>query len=175
MANTNIGLIIPGVNSLLKNSNGGGIKGFMPPSISDVDKDYINFEQVRFTLTQSWNTTYPSQLKKSNKTRIITPFRAVNNSGDILSRKAYSCGGSCLTPQSIPNLHGLSQRFGGVQNQCDGTFVPPATCNVKYVYDSSDYTTYLKQRSTSRNYNDLSYGGDNSSGSQSAFRAIRRY
>ena len=53
--------------------------------------------------------------------------------------------------------------------------IPAAACNVKYVYDSSDYTTYLKQRAVNKNYNDLSYGGDDSNSSQSAQRAIRRY
>jgi len=174
MANTNIGLIIPGVNSYLKNTNGGGIKGLMPPNIIDVDKAYIEFEQIRFALTQAWNTTYPSQLKKSNKVRIITPFRAVNNCGDILSRTAYSCGGSSIAPQNVSNVYGIKQSIGGIHSNCDGTFVPPSTCNVKYVYDSSDYTTYLKQKAFSSNYNDLSYGGNNSSGSQVIFNSIRR-
>jgi hypothetical protein len=53
--------------------------------------------------------------------------------------------------------------------------IPAAACNVKYVYDSSDYTTYLKQRAVVKNYNDLTFGGDQSNGSQSAQRAIRRY
>jgi hypothetical protein len=33
----------------------------------------------------------------------------------------------------------------------------------------------LKQRAINKNYNDLSYGGDQSNASQSAQRAIRRY
>jgi hypothetical protein len=33
----------------------------------------------------------------------------------------------------------------------------------------------LKQQALNKNYNDLSFGGDNSSASQSAYRAIRRY
>ncbi len=53
--------------------------------------------------------------------------------------------------------------------------IPAAACNVKYVYDSSDYTTYLKQRAVVKNYNDLTYGGDDYKASQSAWKAIRRY
>jgi hypothetical protein len=141
----------------------------------DNDKSYPNYEHIRFSLKQSWNTTYPSQLKASGKKRIITPFRAVNNSGDILCRENYSCGGSCQSFQSRPNMRGLSSRFGAIQSVCDGTFVPPASCNVKYVYDSSDYITFLKQQAINKNYNDLSNAGNNNSASQSAFRAIRRY
>ena len=53
--------------------------------------------------------------------------------------------------------------------------IPAAACNVKFVYDSSDYVTYLKQKAVNKNYNDLTYGGDQSKSSQSAIRAIRRY
>ena len=55
------------------------------------------------------------------------------------------------------------------------TNVPSATCNVKYVYDISEYVTYLKQKAVNKNYNDLTYGGDQYNASQSAQRAIRRY
>ena len=156
-------------------SPGGAIRGYMATSVMDNDKSYPNYEHIRFSLKQSWNTTYPSQLRASNKKRIITPFRAVNNSGDILCRENYSCGGSCQSFQSRPNMRGLSTRFGSISSVCDGTFVPPTSCNVKYVYDSSDYITYLKQQAINKNYNDLSNAGNNNNASQSAFRAIRRY
>ena len=72
-----------------KNS-GGAIKGYMPPTINKVDKDYENFEQIRVILKEAWNTRYQAQLRRSNlKTSITTPFRAVNNAGDILSRLNY--------------------------------------------------------------------------------------
>ena len=155
-------------------SLGGGIRGIMPQS------DYTNyhssdFAQTRFTLRESWNTTkYSGQNGLGNK-RIITPFRAVNNAGDVLSRLNYSCGGTCQSFQSRPNLKGLKQRFGAIQNICDETLIPPSACNVKWVYDGSDYTTYLRQRAVNRNYNDRSFGGNDSSGSQVAIRAIQRY
>ena len=167
-------------------SPGGAIQGWMPQQTQNVDKTYPEFEQIRWTLKEAWNTTYPSQLRRNNlKKPITTPFRAVNNAGDLLSRDNYSCGGTCQTPQSRPGLHGLRTHFGSVQSSCipSATYsnlqlldnVPAAACNVKYVYDSSDYTTYLKQRAVNKNYNDLTYGGDDSKSSQSAQRAIRRY
>ena len=168
-----------------KNNSGGAIKGYMPQQILKTDKDYKDFEHIRFTLKEAWNTTYPSQLKRSNKKAIITPFRAVNNAGDLLSREYYSCGGSCQSFQSRPGMFGLKQRFGANQNSCVpgvvystyqlDTSIPASTCNVKWVYDSSDYITYLKQKAINKNYNALTYGGNESSGSQSVFRAIRRY
>lgn len=167
-------------------SSGGAIQGWMPQTTQNVDKRYPEFEQIRFTLKQAWNTTYPSQLRRNNiKQSITTPFRAVNNAGDLLSRENYSCGGTCQSFQSRPNLKGLKGRFGSVQKTCIPSVaystlqlnvdIPAAACNVKFVYDSSDYTTYLKQRAVNKNYNDLTYGGDDSNSNQSALRAIRRY
>jgi hypothetical protein len=151
---------------------GGPIKGFIPPPVQDVDNNDL-YAQTRFTLTNAWNTKGANKWNTKAKT-IQTPFRAVTNSGDLLCRDNYTCGGSCQTFQSRPGMFGLKQRFGAIQYLCDGTGVPPAACNVKYVYDSSNYTTYLKQKAINYNYNDYSYGGDQHSASQSAWRRSRR-
>jgi hypothetical protein len=172
---------------VVKPSNSGGaINGYMPQQTQNVDKRYPEFEHIRFTLKNAWNTLYRSQLHRNNIPRsITTPFRAVNNAGDLLSRLNYSCGGTCQSFQSRPGLKGLRQRFGAIQKTCIPSAVynnlqlkddiPASACNVRYVYDSSDYITYLKQRAVAHNYNDLTYGGDQSRSSQSAIRAIRRY
>lgn len=168
-------------------NSGGAIRGYMPQNTQNVDKRYQEFEQIRFTLKNSWNTTYPSQLRaaKLPKRTITTPFRAVNNAGDLLSRENFSCGGSCQSFQSRPGLRGLRVRFGATSISCTpsaaynslqlNSSVPSATCNVKWVYDSSDYITYLKQKAINKNFNDLSYGGDDYKSSQSSLRAVRRY
>jgi hypothetical protein len=166
-------------------NSGGAINGYMPQQTQNVDKRYPEFEQIRFTLKNAWNTTYPSQLRQNNlKQGIITPFRAVNNAGDLMSRQNYSCGGTCQSFQSRPNMRGLKQRFGSISDACVPsvaynslqllTNIPASACNGKYVYDSSDYVTYLKQRAVNKNYNDLTYGGDQSNSTQSVLRAIRR-
>jgi hypothetical protein len=167
-------------------NSGGAIRGYMPQTTQNVDKRYPEFEHIRFTLKNAWNTNYRRQLRSNNlKQSITTPFRAVNNAGDLLSRENYSCGGTCQSFQSRPGLKGLRTKFGSISNSCIPSAiysnlqllsdVPAAACNVKYVYDSSDYVTYLKQRAVNKNYNDLTYGGDQSNTSQSAVRAIRRY
>ena len=153
---------------------GGGFKGYMPQSVVTNDHDN-SFAQERFTLKNAWNTRIYRGPTGIPSKRIITPFRAVNNAGDILSRRNYSCGGNCQTFQSRPNMHGLSQRFGGIQSECDKSFTPPAACNVKYVYDGSDYTTYKRQLAVNKNFNDSSFGGDKSNSAQSKIRAIHRY
>jgi hypothetical protein len=161
---------------------GGGIKGRMPQSI--IGHDNTNkFARTRFMLRDAWNTSSTSG--SSYNKRIITPFRAVNNAGDLLSRQEYSCGGSCQTPQSRPNIKGLKTKFGSISNGCMpsvlyssnqiNSSVPPSACNVKFVYDGSDYTKYLKQKALNKNYNDLSFGGNENNATQSVKRAIKRY
>lgn len=161
---------------------GGGLPGLMPQPVVDHDNSDV-FARTRFTLRDAWNTT--SYSGSSNPKRITTPFRAVNNAGDLLSRENYSCGGSCQTFQSRPGLNGLRQRFGSTSVSCQPSVlwsslqvdpkIPSATCNVKYVYDGSDYTTFRRNQAINRNYNDRSFGGNDYNTSQSAYRHIRRY
>lgn len=148
------------------------ITGYIPQALPTTDTSQI--AQSRNTLVRAWNTTYKTDIL--NKIgRIGTPFRIINNAGDILCRQNYSCGGSCQTPQSRPGIYGLSIRFGSTQDKCDGTNVSPSTCNSKFVYDGSDYTTYLKNKAILHSYRDSSYGGNQSNGSQVQYKAIRRY
>jgi hypothetical protein len=147
---------------------GGGIRGYMPPPVVDSDHSE-SFSNTRFTLREAWNTNYSRQLR--NTKRIITPFRAVTNAGDVLSRLNYSCGGNCQTFQSRPGMFGLKGRFGSIQSTCDESAIPPSACNVRYVYDSSNYTRYLKERAMNKNYNDRSFGGNDYNASQNSVRA----
>lgn len=160
---------------------GGGIKGRMPQPLVDHDNS-DQFARTRFTLRDAWNTTTYSG--SSNRTRIVTPFRAVNNAGDLLSRQNYSVGGACQSFQSRPGVYGLRQRFGGNTDSAPSVVwsalqlnagIPASTCNGKYVYDSSDYIRFVKNQAVNQNYNDLSFGGNQNSGSQVAWRASRRY
>ena len=128
------------------------IRGIMPIPTQTKDNS-SEFSQMRTMLRKGWNTRYKSQL--GQYAPAITPFRAVNNAGDLLGRVGYSCG-AINAVHSRAGLSGL--KLGGVHNNCDGTGVPAGACNAKYVYDSSNYTTYLKQKASSKNYNDSSFG-----------------
>ena len=174
-----------GTNYVQQARLGRGLPGFIPQQLQ-VSDNSSEFPQNRFILKDAWNTNYlrtmipttvvPGKPNSGVRALCVTPFRAVTNSGDVLSRPNYSCGGPCQTFQSRPGLHGLKNHFGHIADTCDYEgAVPPASCNVKYVYDSSDYSRYLKERAINRNYNNSSNGGDQNSGSQSAWRAIRRY
>jgi hypothetical protein len=168
--------------SLGRPSLGGGLRGIMPQSVMDHDNSH-EFAKTRFFLRDAWNTS--SYSGSGNPKRIIGPFRAVNNAGDLLSRQNYSCGGSCQSVQSRPGLKGLKHRFGSISDACTASTVhslnqvnpniPASSCNSKFVYDGSDYINFKKKQAMNKSYNDRSFGGDNFSAAQSAMRAIRRY
>ena len=91
---------------------------------------------TRKVLRSSWNTPYATGTVEGEK-RVTTPFRAVNNLGDFLGRKNYSCGG----PKQMTFT-------------CDSTNIPASSTNVKFVSDSSDYIRFRKQQAMNLNYND---------------------
>lgn len=172
---------IKGVGYPIRTSNGlklgGGIRGLMAmPTIDKVNDS--EFETTRVLIKEVWNNT--PVLKNVNGENTggnyaCTPFRKVMNAGDAFTRLNYSCGGSCQTPQSIPGIGSIKNSIGAIKNACDDSFVPPSTCNVKYVYDSSDYVRFLKQNATAKNYNDLSFGGDQSNASYQTIQAMRHF
>ena len=108
-------------------------------------------------------------------------FRVVNNAGDLLSRVNYSCGGpNMITNSNHTRLVFSNNRDGGQSNaDCDGSGIPPSTCNVEYVYDSSDFTRFKRLQAVNRGYaglgtsqGDYSSGGANN-GAQVAWRNAR--
>lgn len=130
----------------------------------------------RLLLRQAWNGQYASGVVNGRKP-VCTPFRLVNNAGDYLGRQNYVSGGSDQVQGLVRSSSvGSWKMFGGhVQATNDGTGIPSSTCNVKYVYDGSDYTSFKKKQAMNRTYNDQSFGGDESHASQSALRRVRRY
>ena len=145
-------------------------RGIMPKPTRNKDET-SDFSQMRTVLRESWNTSYQRQL--GGLKRVLTPFRAVNNAGDILCRQNYTCGGPNSGYQSRAGLRGL--RFGGVHSNCDDTGVPASSCNPKYVYDSSNYTTFLKQQANVTKYNAKSFASDDFNASQSVKRNLSLY
>ena len=131
------------------NTLGGGLQGISPKQTTN---SYKNSEDVltRKIIIKSWNNQAASgningHLRKSS------PFPAIYNIADYLSRKNYAC--------DIPNgCQETRQRrksnMGSIMNNCDGTGVPCANTNTKFVADSSLYTTYKRQLAVNQNYND---------------------
>tara|TARA_A100001035_G_C27726126_1_gene474460 strand:+ start:632 stop:1006 length:375 start_codon:yes stop_codon:yes gene_type:complete len=119
------------LNYTVKNYQGHGVS----PQQTVTGFNNTHDASTRLILRNGWNNLN-AQPKINNRARVITPFRAVYNLGDFLSRKNYNCG-----------------TRGG---KCDLTNVPSASGNVKFVPDSSLYTTYKKQMAMGKNYNDYS-------------------
>jgi len=136
--------------------------------------NYKDSEQtaIRSILRRSWNQKYATN-NVNGHARAIGEFKAVSNIGDYLSRKNYACG-NIPNPTQPDNVKWRS-RIGGIMKQCDQTGVPCSNTNTKFIPDSSDYTTYRKQRALNRNYNDYSNGGDQSNASYVSQMAIRRF
>ena len=132
--------------------------------------NYKDSEQTmsRRVLRTAWNTRYASGTV-NGQSRVITPFRAVNNLGDFLSRTNYVCGGPNQVNKSKPGL-----RIGSIISACDSTGVEGSSCNPKFVPDSSDYIRFKKQQAMNRNYNDSKNGGDESNGSYVALMRVTR-
>lgn len=149
---------------------GGGIQGIAP---KQTITNYKGGDQVisRRVVVKSWNTPYATGTV-NGRTRITTPFRAVNNSGDFLGRVEYTCGGPNPTNADKP---GWKSRIRNMLSNCDGSGVPASSCNVKFVADSSDYSKFKKYRAINQLYNDSTFGGDQSNASYVPMMGVRRF
>lgn len=152
------------------NLGGGPFNGYSPKQTINSYKDSQQV-RTRKILRNSWNGHGAAGIE-AGLNRIITPFRAVTNSGDFLSRRNYVCGGPNLSPPlNTPRSRG---NLGGIFSVCDSTGVQAASCNTKFVYDSSDYTKYRNQKAHNLNYNDKKHGGDDHNGSYTFLMHVRR-
>ena len=107
----------------------------------------------RKILSKSWNQEnvigIVNKGEANEQTRILTPFRAANNLGDFLIRKNYVCGG----PNQVnPGKTGTKTSIGSILSACDNSGVEGASCNPKFVSDSSDYVRFRKLRAMNKNY-----------------------
>ena len=133
-------------------------------------------ERTRFVLRDAWNGA--ASCGKVNGVKVAaTPFRAVNNAGDLLNRQYYTSGGSnqVKTGRIRSSANQSANVLGGsIFVQPNPSGVPSASTNVKYVYDGSDYTKFKKQQAVNRNYNDYSFGGAGGSNTFIALNRVRR-
>ena len=119
--------------------------------------------QTRQVLRRAFGRFKPRKTEE----RIITPFRQAYNAGDVagtvdqktLERASNQVNG--IAPASSLRKYG---RTRGASSGGKSLF----TGNPKYVYDSSDYMRYRKLLAKNKNYNDVSFGGDQSNASQVA-------
>ena len=148
---------------------GGPFTGFSPVQSSNGYNTSENINSRRI-LTKAWNRN-GAVGAYNGYARVITPFRAVTNSGDFLARQYYVCGG----PNAVNHTQNgrvMSHRGNRPMDACDGTGVPCSNSNNKYVYYSSDYVRFRKLKSLNKTYNDLSYGGDQNNASYTALKSV---
>ena len=109
------------------------------------------------------------------------PFRTAFNQGDVLSRAYQTCGG----PNQVNDVNSSKLRLsmGGCVSRKDcqtvtmgvtPSEVPLYSGNQKYVSDSSLFTKFKGLCMINKNYNDKSFGGDDSHGSASFLMKVRR-
>jgi len=103
-----------------------------------------HWARMRSILRNSWNGNFTGKTY-NGMPRKIGSFRATQNAGDWLSRQNFACKG----PNPLSNMvfvPGVNRMRGGIKQECDDQGVPVANTNVRYVYDSSIFTRYTKQR-----------------------------
>lgn len=140
---------------------GGGYNGYSPALLGGGAGTHMEGgnerSMERFVLRQAWNGQYASGIVNGKKP-VTTPFRRVNNAGDYLGRTNYVSGGSDQVNNIRSSSAGSFKMFAGhVQATNDGTGIPSSTCNVKYVYDGSDYIKFKKNQAINRTYNDYAF------------------
>lgn len=150
---------------------GGGRPGISAKQTIGNEKDSSHVA-IRSILRRAWNTQYATGNVNGYRPA-IGEFKAVNNIGDYLSRQNYACGN--IPNATRPHVVNWRTSLGTIMKKCDGTGVPCSNTNTRFVPDSSDYTTYRKQRAMNRNYNDASNGGDQSNASYVATMAVHRF
>ena len=103
----------------------------------------------------------------------LTPFRKAFNAGDMLTTNNSAT--SKLLPKppnqvnSLRNMFGWQNSAGSVRQEENGSFY---SGNPRFVYDGSDYAKFKKLQAMNRNYNDITFGGDQHSASQQAYRRV---
>lgn len=148
---------------------GGGTPGVSPVQTINNFKD-SEATMTRRILRSAWNNQN-AQTSINGLGRVTTPFRAVNNLGDYLSRQEYVCGGSNQVNKTYPGRQG---RMGQIISHCDTTGVAASVTNNRFVADSSDYITFKKQMAIGKTYNDSAFGGNQHNGEYVALMAVRR-
>ena len=113
----------------------------------------------------------------------ITPFRATFNAGDSFGSVNKAPWNALLHNGSnqinLPNHHGVGDGTHtiNVNDPLTGVYGASASGysgNPRFVYDGSDYARFKKLQAINRNYNDITFGGDQHSGSQQAYRRVIR-
>ena len=110
---------------------------------------------------------------KLNRQFKIGPFRMATNSGDPNGTINESPSPNLPQVNGVGGIQGLHSRSrfttGGVHNNQNAYY----SGNQKYVYDSSNYTSFRKYQAINKTYNDKSFGGDQYNANQVSLAHLR--
>jgi hypothetical protein len=121
----------------------------MEKSNADIYGSQSGRASTRKILRDVWNSK--NVVGQNESKRKIGSFRAVMNAGDLLSRPNYSCGGPNPLQSLAFRFNSLTRR-DNTRSNCDNSGIPPSSCNVKYVYDSSLFTRFKKESAYNKVY-----------------------
>lgn len=122
-----------------------------------------------------------NKVPNTNLKATCGPFRSAYNLGDRLSRKNMSCGGSNQVNDTNSNVLNHNMADSVSNRDCNKLVhgvtpmeVPLKSGNIKYVADSSMYTQFKHLEAINLTYNDKSGGGNESNGTFSFLKHVRR-
>lgn len=126
--------------------------------MTDSNKKSNAWSMNRSITRRSWNNAHFNCDSNSCKTT-QTPMRIAWNSGDVLLRQNYVCGGGTQTNARA----GQGVSIGAVTNNCSDVNAPaPSYANNKWVYDGSDRVRYLKEKADGKFYKRMRSQGHSS-------------
>lgn len=135
-------------------------------------------------IIQHNNSSIVSNILPTNTAKFpITPFRATFNAGDTFGSVNKAPWNALLHNGSnqinLPTHHGVGDGTHTIKvndplNGIYGASASAYSGNPRFVYDGSDFTKFKKLQAINRNYNDLTFGGDQNHSSQQAYRRVTR-
>lgn len=109
----------------------------------------------------------------------LTPFRISYNAGDVFMSNNKAPWHNLLHSGSnqinLPRQFGVGDGTSTVKASNPRFVASGYSGNPRFVYDGSDFTRYKKLAATNRNYADVTFGGDQHSASQQAYRRVKNY
>ena len=109
----------------------------------------------------------------------LTPFRISLNAGDVFNSNNKAPWDALLHSGSnqinLPRHFGVGDGTSTVKSDNPRFVASAYSGNPRFVYDGSDFTRYKKLVAINRNYADVTFGGDQHSASQHAYRRVKNY
>ena len=152
------------LNGLTPQSLGGGGQGISPKQTIDSQRDGSDV-LLRRKLRDAVNKPYMSNTI-NNYGRVISPFKAVMGYGHYRDNLYYIDGSEPnQIAKTVNGLYFSGLNRGSTIAQRDGTGIVSNSGNRNYIASGEDYSGFKKLMAVNANYNDLTFGGDQSNAS----------